>query len=96
MTQFKLTESTRFKKDLKRYSKDDIKLNLIFDCLDLLMDGGVKNIPLKMKPHKLKGQFKDNWECHIQPDLLIIWFQIDEPTKEIRLVRVGSHSEIFN
>lgn len=96
MSQYKLIESGRFKKDLKKYSRHPKKLRLIFDCLDILMDEGYLGIPPQMKPHKLKGFYKDNWECHIQPDLLMIWFQVDEPTKEIRLIRVGSHSELFN
>lgn len=95
MSQYVLIESGRFKKDLKRYARNPEKLKLIFDCLELLMDKGCLGIPPEMKPHKLLGIYKDNWECHIQSDLLIIWFQIDEPTKEINLIRVGSHSELF-
>jgi len=96
MSNFELIESTAFKKDLKKYSRNAKKMSLIFECLGLLMDDGVKNIPQKMKPHKLQGIYKANWECHIQPDLLIIWFQIDEPNKEIHLIRVGSHAELFS
>ena len=47
-----------------------------------------------MHPHRLKSEFINNWECHIKPDLLIIWIQIERP-KEIKLVRLGSHSELF-
>lgn len=94
MSQYVLIESGRFKKDLNRYARNPEILKLIFDCLGLLMDNGYLGIPPEMKPHKL-FIYKDNWECHIQSDLLIIWFQIDEPTKEINLIRVGSHSELF-
>lgn len=44
---------------------------------------------------QVKGIYKGSWECHIWPDLLMIWFQIGEPNKLIRLIRVGSHSELF-
>ena len=47
-----------------------------------------------MKAHKLVGEYKDNWECHIKPDLLIIWIQIESPNI-IKLVRIGSHSDLF-
>ncbi len=47
-----------------------------------------------MKPHKLRGVYKNDWECHIKPDLLIIWFQIEKP-KTITLIRIGTHSELF-
>ncbi|MGM9738449.1 MAG: type II toxin-antitoxin system mRNA interferase toxin, RelE/StbE family [Candidatus Cryptobacteroides sp.] len=32
-------------------------------------------------------------ECHIQSDFLLIW--IDEENQVIRLVRIGTHSELF-
>ena len=62
--------------------------------LMLLKAEGVSGIPNKIKPRKLKGNYKDNWECHIKPDLLIIWFQVTKP-KVITLIRIGSHSELF-
>ncbi|CAN5362095.1 hypothetical protein BH23BAC2_BH23BAC2_03880 [soil metagenome] len=55
---------------------------------------GSKEFQKKMKPHLLKGKYFNNWECHIKPDRLIIWIQIEEP-KEIKLVRIGSHSDLF-
>lgn len=48
-----------------------------------------------MKPHKLTGNYSGYFECHIEPDLLIIWLQYDEERKEIYLVRLGSHAELF-
>ncbi|WP_436410303.1 type II toxin-antitoxin system YafQ family toxin [Parapedobacter flavus] len=52
-------------------------------------------MPKKMKPHTLVGNYKGAWECHIFPDLLLIWEQEDNPVNEIHLIRVGSHSELF-
>ena len=46
------------------------------------------------KMHKLEGKYKNCWECHVQPDWLLIW-QIDEKLKSIYLVGTGSHSELF-
>jgi mRNA interferase YafQ len=51
-------------------------------------------LPKKFLPHKLSGQYKDNWECHIEPDWLLIW-NIDDQTNEIWLVRTGTHSDLF-
>ena len=59
----------------------------------LLKDGTI-GIPGKMKAHLLKGNFKNHWECHILPDLLLIWLQFDEENKQIHLIRIGFHSEI--
>lgn len=91
---YKLIISTRFKKDLKKIKNKPDDEILVRIVLKTLQEKGVDGIPIKMKPHKLKGNFKDNWECHIKPDLLIIWFQIEKP-KKINLIRLGSHSELF-
>lgn len=92
---FKLIQTNRFKKDLKKILKQNRQnFELTFDLLEVLEKKGVKGVSLQMKPHKLKGIYKNNWECHIKPDLLIIWFQIENP-KEITLIRIGSHSELF-
>jgi len=86
-----LIPTTRFRKDLKKFKGD---LEEVRKVLKILKAEGVKGIPDKMKPHLLKGKYKNNWECHIKPDKLIIWIQIEEPG-EIRLVRAGSHSDLF-
>ena len=60
----------------------------------MLFQNGFAAIPPTMRPHKLSGNYKGCWECHILPDLLLIWEQY-EVEKEILLIRVGSHSELF-
>ena len=91
---YKLVISTKFKKDLKKVVKNPTDKKLTTGMLKVLKEKGVSGIPKEMKPHKLKGNYKDNWECHIKPDLLIIWYQIEDP-QTIRLVRIGSHSDLF-
>lgn len=91
---YKLVISTKFKKDLKRIVKNPNDKELTTAVLKLLKEKGVSGIPKEMKPHKLKGNYKNNWECHIKPDLLIIWYQVEAPNI-INLIRIGSHSELF-
>lgn len=92
---YELVETTQFRKDLKRISKQSKEdLEKTFDVLEILQQLGVKGIPDMMRPHRLKGNYKNNWECHIKPDLLIIWIQIESP-QEIRLIRLGSHADLF-
>ena len=92
---YTLIETSRYKKDLKKVLKRSVKdLELAFQVMGVLQKEGVKGILLKMKPQQLKGNYKDHWECHIKPDLLIIWFQIESP-KTIKLIRIGSHSDLF-
>lgn len=82
---------SRFKKDMKRYSNQPIKLRKLYDFVDLLRKG--ENIPKEYKPHKLKGEYSGHTECHIEDDFLLIW--IDKSSNLIKLIRLGSHSELF-
>jgi len=86
--------STAFKKDKKRLSNQPKKLTKVEDTLNLLKKGGVDEIPKKMKPHQLIGEYNGFLECHIEPDLLLIWEQIEEDNI-IFLDRLGSHAELF-
>lgn len=46
----------------------------------------------KYKDHKLTGDLKAYRECHIKPDLVLVYkFSFDT----LHLVRIGSHSELF-
>jgi len=86
--------TTKFKKDLKKIKSNKKDFELTVAVLKILEQRGVKGISKSMRPHRLKGNYKDDWECHIKPDLLIIWIQIESP-KVIKLVRIGSHSDLF-
>lgn len=94
MTKFKIVPSSQFKKDFKKYRDRKKEKQAIFDVVELL-EGGSENIPQTMRAHTLLGNYKGFWECHIMPDLLIIWDEQTEPIAEIYLVRVGTNSELF-
>lgn len=92
---FALIPTNQFKKDIKTLKKRSPRNSvLIIDFLSLLEKNGVVGIEKKYRPHKLSGDYKDNWEAHIKPDILIIWFEITDKN-EIILVRAGSHSDLF-
>ncbi|MDO7253952.1 type II toxin-antitoxin system YafQ family toxin, partial [Helicobacter cappadocius] len=48
----------------------------------------------KYKDHKLKGEYKDFRECHIKPDLLLI-YKIDKEVLILACIAIGSHSDLF-
>ena len=50
-------------------------------------------IPIEYNSHMLKGQLRGVMECHIGSDYLLLW--IDEDTNIVRLLRLGSHSEVL-
>lgn len=95
MKKYELIYRGQFKKDLKKYLQDKNAFTEIEIILLLLQNFGVSGIPQSKKPHLLKGNYKNHWECHILPDLLLIWLQFDEENKQIHLIRIGSHAEIL-
>ncbi len=85
-----LIVSNNFKKDLKKAVKRGKSPQKLQKLLDLLLDDAP--IPTRTRPHKLTGNFADLWDCHIEPDWLLI-YEVTET--EIRLYRTGSHSDLF-
>lgn len=83
--------STKFKKDLKRYQNQSVKLLALKEVLVQLQESG--SVAPSFKPHRLSGEYVGCMECHIQSDFLLIWF--NEEDRTITLVRLGSHSELF-
>ncbi len=53
------------------------------------------NVPLapKYRYHPLHGEWEGSRECHIRPDLLLVYTLEDDDV--LRLERLGSHSDIF-
>ena len=45
-------------------------------------------------PHKLSGNRKNQWECHIEPDWLMIW-EKDDFELTILFLETGTHSDLF-
>ena len=79
-----------FKKDLKRCKKQGKNLPKLKELLYLLERE--QPLPQKNKAHKLVGNYSGKWECHIEPDWLLIYeYQEDS----IILIRCGSHSDLF-
>jgi mRNA interferase YafQ len=82
----------QFKKDAKRCKKRNYKIPLLENAMRLLREKG--EVPPILNPHKLSGNYKGLWECHLTPDWLLIWKQDDE-LREIFLERTGTHSDLF-
>jgi mRNA interferase YafQ len=92
---FVLKPTNQFKKDLKAVKKRSVKNeSLIVEFLEKLIIGGADELDKKYIAHKLSGKYSNDWEAHVRPDLLIVWFEITSE-QEILLLRVGSHSDLF-
>ncbi|MBR5639724.1 MAG: type II toxin-antitoxin system YafQ family toxin [Muribaculaceae bacterium] len=83
--------TSQFKKDLKRYKNNARIIDKLEHIINLLSKG--QQVPSIYKPHKLKGDYLNHMECHIENDVLLIW--LDKVKGTIYLVRLGTHSEVF-
>jgi mRNA interferase YafQ len=83
-----LDRSTAFKRDFKKHGEIDAAL--IEVLYKLISD---EDLPEKYRDHALSGDWSGYRECHVKPDLLLIYKKPDEDT--LRLARLGSHSELF-
>lgn len=82
----KVRRTRSFDKDFKKAELAEGLIEVLY-CL-------VKNkpLPVKYKDHALTGNFKTYRDCHVKPDLVLI-YRIDGDIVE--LVRLNSHSEVF-
>ena len=83
--------TTQFKKDLKRYKNRTKVIEKLEFILGLLQNE--LPIPEENKPHPLTGNYRGHIECHVENDTLLIWW--DKESDIIKLVRFGTHSELF-
>lgn len=83
--------TSQFKKDLKRYKHKTEVIDKLEVILKLLVNE--QPIPEENRPHVLTGNYRNYMECHVENDTLLIWW--DKEAQIIKLVRFGSHSELF-
>jgi mRNA interferase YafQ len=81
-----------FKKDRKLMKKQNKDISKLDEVMGLLLN----EQPLlpKHENHPLHGNYKNWWECHIEPDWLLI-YRIDKENNKVIFYRTGSHSELF-
>jgi len=86
--------TSQFKKDYKRVKKDPNHKDLasILDpVLEILIND--ESLASNFRVHKLVGRYKGFEECHLMPDLLMIYLRTEN---KLKLTRLGSHSELFS
>lgn len=89
---YTIKTTKRFEKNLKRCQRRGYPMEEFRKVITLLSTDG--KLPQIYKPHKLKGKWKDNWECHITPDWLLVW-EIQDEALILLLIGTGSHSDLF-
>jgi mRNA interferase YafQ len=86
----RVVQRTRFRNDLRRQKRRGKDLEELIAAVELLAETGT--LPDGYRPHRLTGEWKGVWECHIEPDWLLIY---EVTTTEVMLIRTGSHSDLF-
>jgi len=83
-----------FRRDFKREKKGQHRRDLdslVSGVVSLLVEDAP--LPEKHRDHGLGGEWRDHRECHLKPDLLLIYRKPDADV--LQLVRMGSHIELF-
>lgn len=89
---YTLVYTGQFKRSLKKCAKRGFDITKLTEALDILQTTGT--LPPNYKAHRLVGNYSGCWECHIEPNWLLIWRQNDD-ILELILVDTGTHSDLF-
>ena len=90
----RIERTNAFHRDFKREKRAEHRRNidaLVASIVALL--AADKPLSQKNRDHALAGEWRDHRECHLKPDLIMIYRKPD--AKVLQLVRLGSHSELF-
>ena len=83
----------RFRRDYKRERAGRHGRRLDAQLLEIVtLLATDQPLPRRCFDHALGGEWSDTRDCHIRPDLVLIYRKPDIGTLE--LVRLGSHSEL--
>ena len=90
----KLEFTGRFKKDYKIAVKRGCNPKRLEEVLELLQKEEI--LPSKYRDHHFVNSrnYQNMRECHIEPDWLLV-YQIIDDELILRLIRTGSHSDLF-
>lgn len=88
-----IEKTGQFKRDYKREAKGQYRATLDAEFMPVLVSLA-NDVPLEPRHHDhgLTGNWSDHRDCHLKPDLLLIYRKPDDDT--LQLVRLGSHSEL--
>lgn len=89
---YELKKTSQFKASYKLAKKRGLDISLLEDVVEKLRTD--KPLEKKYHNHELAGKFKGVWECHIQPNWLLLYYK-DKDVLVLTLVDTGTHSDIF-
>lgn len=86
-----LVVSSALKTEIKKIKNAHIKAELKY-VLDRLLNEEL--LDKKYKDHALSGNYKNYRECHVKPNLLLV-YKIVKSELVLYAVHIGSHSDLF-
>ena len=87
-----LVYTSQFKKDYKLAQKRHVDIDELFKVISMLQKQEL--LPEETRDHSLVGNDKGYRECHVRPDLLLI-YKIKKKELELLLFRIGTHSDLY-
>ena len=89
----RIERTGQFKRDYKREARGPHRVTLARDFIEVLkMLANDEPLAGKQRDHALTGEWRDHRDCHIKPDLVLIYRKPGDGV--LQLVRLGSHSEL--
>ena len=89
---YEVKYTARFKRDYKRMQRRGKEMSKLLDVVDMLREGQV--LPPQYQDHPLHGEYEGHRDCHIEPDLILI-YRIDHGQLHLICLRLGTHSDLF-
>jgi mRNA interferase YafQ len=86
--------TSAYKRDYRKLIRSPHHADLpdVLDPILVLLANDI-SLPERHRDHALSGQWADLRDCHVKPDLVLIYMKVGGDV--LRLVRLGSHSELF-
>jgi mRNA interferase YafQ len=84
-----ISRTAKFKKDYKRESKGHHRATLDADLLAAVsLLATDQSLPEKFHDHPLSGEHTNHRECHLKPDLLLIYKKPDDQTTRNQTIKL--------
>ena len=90
---YRIRTTKQFDKSAKLCQRRGLPMYKLTDAMRMLANNG--RLPLQYRPHKLRGKYQKVWECHLEPDWLLLWQQDDDGLTML-FTNTGTHSDIFD
>ena len=89
---YRIRFTGEFKRQMKLCQRRGYDMELLRTAIRILSTEG--RLPDSYLPHILHGNRKGQWECHIQPDWLLVWKQ-EKLELTLVMLNTGTHADLF-